>query len=129
MRLESRCLRCVPLAASKLRRLATSAGSLSRSQPKPSEVQFSVLTYSYLVSWILGGLVLVTIVFMRPQLRPYWLALALMGFGATGFVTLGLGVPALPLTLVYAALAGLLGGGLGFGIERIGPRGPPAQAP
>jgi hypothetical protein len=81
-----------------------------------------VLTYSYLVTWILGGLVLVTVVFIRPQLRPYWLALALMAFGATGFVTLGLGVPALPLTLLYAALAGLAGGALGFGLERIRPR-------
>lgn len=83
-----------------------------------------MLTYSYLVTWILGGLVLVTVVFMRPQLRPYWLALALMAFGATGFVTLGLGVPALPLTLVYAALASVVGGGLGFGLGRIKPRQP-----
>jgi membrane protein YqaA with SNARE-associated domain len=45
-----------------------------------------------------------------------------MGFGATGFVTLGLGVPALPLTLVYAAVAGVVGGALGFGIGRIRPR-------
>lgn len=88
-----------------------------------------MLTYSYLVTWILGGLVLVTVLFMRPRLRPYWLALALMAFGATGFVTLGLGVPAVPLTLVYAALAALLGGALGFGIERIKPREPPVGAP
>lgn len=83
-----------------------------------------MLTYSYLVTWILGGLVLVTVVFIRPQLQPYWLALALIAFGATGFVTLGLGVPALPLTFVYAALAGLVGGALGFGIERLKPRAP-----
>jgi hypothetical protein len=88
-----------------------------------------LLTYSYLVTWILGGLVLVTVIFIRPQLRPYWLALALMAFGATGFVTLGLGVPALPLTLVYAAVAGVLGGAVGFGIERIKPRETPAGVP
>jgi hypothetical protein len=88
-----------------------------------------VLTYSYLVTWILGGLVLVTVVFMRPQLRPYWLAMALMAFGATGFVTLGLGVPRLPLTLIYAAIAGLVGGALGVGIERIRPREPHTRSP
>lgn len=95
------------------------------------DLQYSrpVLTYSYLVTWILGGLVLVTVVFMRPQLRPYWLALSLMAFGATGFVALGLGVPALPLTLVYAAVAGVVGGALGFGIERIRPREPHIGAP
>jgi hypothetical protein len=82
-----------------------------------------------LVTWILGGLVLVTVVFMRPQLRPYWLGLGLMGFGATGFVALGLGVPALPLTLVYAAIAGIVGGALGIGIARIRPRTPPVGVP
>lgn len=86
-----------------------------------------MLTYAYLVTWILGGLVLVTIVFMRPQRRPYWLALALMAFGATGFLSLGFGVPELPLTLVYAGVAALLGVALGVGIERLGAR--PASQP
>lgn len=79
-----------------------------------------MLTYAYLVTWILGGLVLVTIAFMRPRRRPYWLALALMAFGASGFLSLGFGVPPLPLTLVYAGLSGSLGAGLGYGIGRIG---------
>ena len=89
----------------------------------------AVLTYAYLVTWILGGLVLVTVVFMRPRRRPYWLALAPMAFGATGFLSLGFGVPELPLTLVYAGLAALLGGALGVGIERLGVRsaGQPAS--
>jgi hypothetical protein len=85
-------------------------------------VQYGVLTYAYLVTWILGGLVLVTVIFMRPRRRPYWLALGPMAFGATGFLSLGFGVPQLPLTLVYAGLAALLGGGLGVGIERLGAR-------
>ena len=52
---------------------------------------------------------LVTIIFMRPRRRPYWLALGPMAFGATGFLSLGFGVPELPLTLVYAALAACSG--------------------
>lgn len=86
------------------------------------------LTYSYLVSWILGGLTLVTIVFLRTRRRPYWLSLALMSFGATGFLALGFAAGPTQQTLLYAGVAALCGAALGVGIERIGaqPEAPPS---
>jgi hypothetical protein len=78
------------------------------------------LTYAYLVTWILGGLALLTIVFMRTQRRPYWLAIGLMAFGATGFVMLGSKLAPLPQTAIYAGALGVLGALFGFGVERLG---------
>jgi len=80
------------------------------------------LTYAYLVSWILGGLGLLTMVVMRTQLRPYWLAVAPMSFGATGFLLLGSGLAPLAQIPIYAAVAALLGATLGLGLDRLGRR-------
>ena len=64
---------------------------------------------SHLISWILGGVILLTTLFMRTTVRPYALAFALIGYGGAGFVALGLGKPVLLPSAVAAVLMGALG--------------------
>jgi hypothetical protein len=78
------------------------------------------LTYAYLVAWIVGGLVLVTLLLLRTQWQPLWLSVGLMAFGAAGFLALGLGLGGWPVTLSCALLAGLVGVAAGLGLSRLG---------
>jgi hypothetical protein len=78
------------------------------------------LTYSYLVAWIVGGLMLLIMLLLRTRRRPLWLSFGLIGFGAAGFLALGLGVGAWNLTLVYALVTAALGAAVGYGVMRIG---------
>jgi hypothetical protein len=78
------------------------------------------LTYAYLVSWIVGGLVLVTLLLLRTQWQPLWLSVGLMAFGAAGFLALGLGLGGWHVTLASAVLAGLVGVACGLGLSRLG---------
>jgi uncharacterized protein (DUF2062 family) len=64
---------------------------------------------SHLISWFLGGVVLLTTLFMRTTVRPYALAFALIGYGGAGFVAYGLGQPVLLPSAVAAVVLGLLG--------------------
>lgn len=77
------------------------------------------LTYSYLVAWILGGLILLTMLLLRTQRRPLWLSTGLMAFGAAGVLSLGLGLLPWHLTLGLAMLAAGLGVALGYGVGRL----------
>ena len=77
------------------------------------------LTYSYLVAWILGGLVLLTMLLLRTERRPLWLSTGLMAFGAAGVLSLGLGLASFQLALVFALLAAGVGAALGYGIGRL----------
>jgi hypothetical protein len=75
------------------------------------------ITYSFLLAWVGGGTALLAILVMRTTARPYALTLGLVGYGAAGFVSTGVGLePRLPLALAGA----LLGAGLGYGIGRLG---------
>jgi uncharacterized membrane protein YjjB (DUF3815 family) len=68
------------------------------------------LTYSFLVAWIGGGLVLLAMLALRTERRPYPVALAMLGYGVCGFLCTGFGVaPRLPAALGAALLAGALG--------------------
>ncbi|MDB4972164.1 MAG: hypothetical protein JWN48_505 [Myxococcaceae bacterium] len=78
------------------------------------------LTYAYLVAWIVGGLILTTALLLRPERKALWLSFGLIGFGATGFVSLGLGLGSWNLTLLYGVCAGMLAGLLGYGVSRLG---------
>ncbi|HEX5657186.1 MAG TPA: hypothetical protein VFX59_08320 [Polyangiales bacterium] len=77
------------------------------------------LTYSFLVAWIGGGLVLLAMLALRTERRPYPVALAALGYGVTGFLGTGFGVTP-RLTLVLGALgAAALGAALGYGLSRL----------
>lgn len=76
-------------------------------------------TYSYLVAWILGGLILLTMTLLRTAQRPLWLASGLMAFGAVGVLSLGLGLASVQLTLGFAVLAAGVGAAMGYGIARL----------
>jgi hypothetical protein len=77
------------------------------------------LTYSFLVTWIGGGLVWLAMLALRTERRPYGLALAALGYGLTGFLGTGFGVSP-RLTLVSIALgAALAGATLGYGLQRL----------
>lgn len=74
------------------------------------------LTYSFLVAWIGGGLVLLAMLALRTERRPYALALAMLGYGVCGFLCTGFGVaPRMPAAIGAA----LVGGALGFGVSRL----------
>ena len=77
------------------------------------------LTYSYLVAWIIGGLILLTMLLLRSARRPLWLSTGLMAFGAAGVLSLGLGLASWQLTLGLAVLAAGLGAAVGYGIRRL----------
>jgi uncharacterized membrane protein YjjB (DUF3815 family) len=73
------------------------------------------LTYSFLVAWIGGGLILLAMLALRTERRPYSLALAVLGYGLCGFLCTGFGVsPRLPAALGAA----VLGAALGYGMSR-----------
>ena len=74
------------------------------------------LTYAYLVAWIVGGLMLLTMLLLRTQRKPLWLSFGCIGFGAAGFLALGFGVGTSTLTLAYAAVAALVGSALGYAV-------------
>ena len=78
------------------------------------------LTYAYLIAWMAGGLALWTMLLMQTRRRPIALAFALIGFGAAGFITQGLGMGSWQSVLSSAVLASALGGLLGYVIERLG---------
>ena len=64
---------------------------------------------SHLISWILGGVILLTTLFMRTTVRPYALAFALIGYGGAGFAAHGLGQPVLAPSAIGAVVLGALG--------------------
>jgi hypothetical protein len=76
------------------------------------------LTYSFLVAWIGGGLIVLAMLALRTERRPYALALAALGYGVTGFLCTGFGVqPRLMLSLAAgggAAVGALLGYGVAW---------------
>jgi VIT1/CCC1 family predicted Fe2+/Mn2+ transporter len=76
------------------------------------------LTYSFLLGWVGGGITLLAMLVMRTALRPYALALGLLGYAFTGFVCTGLGRE--PRAL-FALAGGALAAALGYGIGRLQP--------
>jgi hypothetical protein len=77
------------------------------------------LTYAYLMAWMAGGVALWTMLLLQTRRRPIALAFALVGFGGAGFLAQGLGVEPWHAVLSSAALAGALGGALGYAVERL----------
>lgn len=75
------------------------------------------LTYSFLLAWIGGGLTLLAMLALRTQRRPYAIALAAIGYGATGFLSTGFGLEPRLMQLLAALVAALLAGALGYGIS------------
>ncbi|MET0287981.1 MAG: hypothetical protein ABW352_26055 [Polyangiales bacterium] len=77
------------------------------------------LTYSFLVTWIGGGLILLAMLALRTARRPYSLALAAIAYGLTGFLGTGFGVtPRLTLVLISLGAA-LVAAALGYGLQRV----------
>lgn len=74
------------------------------------------LTYSFLLSWVGGGTMLLAMLVMRTTLRPYSFALGLIGYAASGFVCTGLGHGP---RVLFALAGGLLAAALGHGIGRL----------
>jgi uncharacterized membrane protein YjjB (DUF3815 family) len=76
-------------------------------------------TYSFLLSWVGGGIALLAMMLLRTARRPYELALAALGYGAGGFLGVGFGLGR-PASVALAALSGaVLGGALGYGLGRL----------
>lgn len=70
-----------------------------------------LLVHGYLICWLVGGVGLLTMLLLRTARRPAGLLLALVGFGAGGFVAEGLGQPS---SLRSATLAALVLGLIGY---------------
>ena len=68
-----------------------------------------LLVGSHLISWIAGGIILLTTLLMRTTRRPHALAFSLIGYGGAGFIAHGLGQPAVMPSAVGAVAMGALG--------------------
>ncbi len=77
------------------------------------------LTYSFLVAWIGGGLVLLAMLALRTERRPYPLALAAVGLGLTGFLCTGYGVTPRLMVMLGALGGASIGAALGYGLMRM----------
>ena len=92
------------------------------------------LTYSYLVAWIIGGLMLVVVLLLRTERRPYSAAFASIAFGAAGFLSLGFNLADWMQVFWYAVGAGVVGGALGYAMQprsslQVQPPQPPIELP
>jgi hypothetical protein len=77
------------------------------------------LTYSFLLSWVGGGLVLLAVLALGTAHRPYALALAALGYGATGFLCTGFGLAPRLMVLLAALGGGIVGAAIGYGLTRL----------
>ena len=69
-----------------------------------------MLVHGYLISWLIGGLGLLTMILLRTRRQPAALMLALIGFGGAGFVAQGLGLPSsLQSAMLGATILGVVG--------------------
>ena len=69
-----------------------------------------MLVHGYLISWLVGGLGLLTMILLRTRRQPAALMLALIGFGGAGFIAQGLGLPSsLQSAMLGATIMGVVG--------------------
>ena len=86
-----------------------------------------MLVHGYLISWLVGGLGLLTMILLRTRRQPAALMLALIGFGGTGFVAQGLGLPS---SLQSAMLGATILGVVGYALQpRTASVSPPHETP
>lgn len=98
--------------------LGRSSGSSPAPGPACGTLAPVWLTYSFLVLWIGGGLVLLAMLALRTTHRPYPFALAALGYGLVGFLCTGLGVTPRLMPLLAALGGALAGMALGWLLQR-----------
>ena len=69
-----------------------------------------MLVHAYLISWLFGGLGLLTMILLRTRRQPAALMLTLIGFGGAGFIAQGIGLPSsLESAMLGATIMGVVG--------------------